>query len=78
MKTEKQIRKKIAEHEKCIDEILLLGRRNWKSSDVSTIKSHLLARTSLLWVLSQEEYITSDDYCTKVDKEVIDYYFTRE
>ena len=62
MKTEAQIKAKIAEHEKHINEILEMNRAEWTDVDVFKIKSYLMGRKALLWVLSDKDKIGTDVY----------------
>ena len=62
MKTEAQIKAKIAEHEKHINEILEMNRAEWTDVDVFRIESYLMGRKALLWILSDKDKIETDVY----------------
>lgn len=62
MKTEEQIKAKIAEHEKHINAILETDREEWRDIDVECIENYLLGRKALLWVLSDMDLLKTDDY----------------
>ena len=71
MKTEAQIKAKIAEHEKYIDEVLEMNRAEWTDADVFRIESYLMGRKALIWVLSDEDKIETDVYETQARWECI-------
>jgi hypothetical protein len=62
MKTEKQIRDKIEEHENKINEILELHRAEWTDIHVMQIEGYLVGRKALLWVLSSKNLLEIDDF----------------
>lgn len=59
MKTEVQIRDKIAEHENLINDLLDEISSEY---DVNTIEMLLVGRKALLWVLSNQQYLEKDLY----------------
>jgi len=62
MKTEAQIREKIAEHERHINAILEIDRDEWTDFFVLRIELYLMGRKALQWVLSEESSIEIDTY----------------
>jgi len=68
MKTEEQIKEKLTEYEDHINNLLAEG-----ISDVnySVIENYLRDRKSLRWILSDEDYITPDEYEKKVEYELV-------
>ena len=58
MKTEKQVREKIKEHEDKITELL----NELNDISVELIDSYIRGRKVLLWVLSDEDLITPDEF----------------
>ena len=68
MKSEEQIRSKIAEAEKYLNE--RLEDHEWFPNKITLLESLSTARSSLLWVLSDQDRIEKDELTKKVDWEV--------
>ena len=66
MKTKKQIEAKLAEHESKIE-------KEFKQQDIDWdyLKRLRHGRQALLWVLSNEELIGSDDITKQIDFEIL-------
>lgn len=71
MKTEEQIKAKIDEHEKHINEILEMNRAEWTEDTIIQIDSYLVGRKALMWVLSEEYLIKADTYEKLVNYECL-------
>ena len=68
MKSEEQIRSKIAEAEKYLNE--RLEDHEWFPNRITLLESLSTARSSLLWVLSDQDRIEKDELTKKVDWEI--------
>ena len=66
MKTPEQIQAKIKEHEAHIEALL---QNELTDIDVMCIESYLIGRKALQWCLSDEEYITEDEFHRKAKYE---------
>ena len=62
MKTEIEIKFKIAVHESEIDKLLAKDRSEWDDYFPVLIERCLMGRKALLWVLSGKDAILTDDY----------------
>lgn len=69
MKTEVEIKFKIAVHESKIDEILK-DEGEWLDIQSELIDNYLMGRKALLWVLSPDDFITEDEFEKKVKFEL--------
>lgn len=68
MKSEEQIRSKIAEAERYIKE--RLEDHEWSPDRIMILESLNTSRSSLLWVLSDKDRIEKDELTKKVDWEI--------
>lgn len=68
MKSEEQIRSKIAEAEQYINDIL--EDREWPSNKTEVLELLNTSRSALLWVLSDQDRIEKDELTKKVDWEI--------
>jgi hypothetical protein len=69
MKTEIEIKFKIAVHESKIDEFLN-DKQEWNDLHVELLNNYLQGRKALLWVLSPDDFITDDEFDKKVKFEI--------
>jgi len=68
MKTEEQIKEKLTEYE---DHINNLRAEGISDANYPVIENYLRDRKSLRWMLSDEDYITPDEYEKKVEYELV-------
>jgi len=62
MKTEIEIKFKIAVHESEIDKLLAKDRSEWNDYFPTLIERYLMGRKALQWVLSDQNAMLTDDY----------------
>ena len=67
MKNEKQIRDKIAEHESAINR---LAEEGFGEINAMIIENYIKGRKALLWVLSDNAFIETDEYEKKIGWEL--------
>lgn len=72
MKTEIEIKFKIAVHESKINEILN-DHSEWSDYQEDLLNNYLMGRKALLWVLSPDDFIKEDEFEKKVKYEIACY-----